>query len=99
MNGEGNMATTTNDERINLRLNSALKQLIERAAGFKGQSVSKFILGSALARAEETIYEHEVMSLGVAESEAFYNALSTSPEVNEKLTDAIMEYEHRVKPK
>jgi len=91
--------SVASDERINLRLKSSAKQLIERAAGFKGQSVSKFILGSALAEAEQVIHEHEVMSLGVAESEAFYNALSTPPQVNKSLTDAIADYDDRVSSK
>ena len=93
------MGATTKDERINLRLKQSAKQLLERAASLEGKTVSKYILSSALASAENTIHEHEVMSLGVKEAEAFYNALATPAEPNEKLANAFEEYTQRVSPK
>jgi uncharacterized protein (DUF1778 family) len=68
-------ATDTKQDRINLRLKRSTKQVLERAASFEGKTVSKFILTSALARAEETIHEHELMSLNARDSEAFFNFL------------------------
>ena len=50
------MSTTqTKDERINLRLKHHAKLMLERAASFEGQTVSKFILNSALNNAEKQV--------------------------------------------
>ena len=62
-------ATQTKDERINLRLKHHAKLMLERAASFEGQTVSKFILNSALNNAEKTIQEHEVMALNTNDSD------------------------------
>ncbi len=67
--------THNKDDRINLRLKSNTKLLLERAASFEGKTVSKFILNSALERAEKTIQQHNLISLS-AHSEAFFNALA-----------------------
>jgi len=93
------MAASTKDERINLRLKQSAKQMLERAASLEGKTVSKYILSSALASAENTIHQHEVMELGVKEAEAFYNALATPVAVNEKLSEAFEEYSQRVSSK
>ena len=92
------MSSTTHAEntRINLRLKYNAKQMLERAAGFEGQTVSKFVLNSALASAEKTIQKHEVMNLNARDSEAFLNALATPVHFNRKLAAAFEEHEHRV---
>ena len=87
------VTTTQNDGRINLRLRHAAKLMLERAASFEGQTVSKFVLNSALSRAEKTIQEHEVMSLNVKDSETFFNALSAPVKFNRKLVAALNEHE------
>ena len=89
-------ATQTKDERINLRLKHNAKQMLERAASFEGQTVSKFILSSALAYAERTIQEHEVMTLNLKDSEAFFNALASPVQFNDKLVSALKEHDQRV---
>ncbi|WP_099034904.1 type II toxin-antitoxin system TacA family antitoxin [Lacimicrobium alkaliphilum] len=89
-------ATDTKQERINLRLKHSAKNALERAASFEGKTVSNFILTSALAQAEETIREHEMMRLNQQDSEAFYDALAKPVRFNKKLIDAIEEHEQRV---
>ncbi|MDZ7784051.1 MAG: DUF1778 domain-containing protein [Halioglobus sp.] len=88
--------TRTSDDRINLRLARVAKQKLERAASFEGQTVSKFVLNSALARAEETIQAHEKMHLNARESEAFFNALSKPVRFNDELLAALEEHDRRV---
>ncbi len=88
--------TDIKDERINLRLKQNTKLMLERAASFEGQTISKFVLASALARAKKTIQAHEAMSLNTEDSEAFFNALATPVEFNEKLTAAFQEHDKRV---
>jgi len=48
----------TNDARLNFRLPTELKQTIEEAAAFTGQSVSDFAV-SALAQSARSIIEQE----------------------------------------
>ena len=84
------------DERINLRLKHSAKKILERAAGFEGQTVSKFVLSSALARAEKTVQKHEAMILNAGEAEAFFEALSAPVRFNKKLSSALDEYRDRV---
>jgi uncharacterized protein (DUF1778 family) len=91
--------TQTKDERINLRLKYHAKLMLERAASFEGQTVSKFILNSALNNAEKTIQEHEVMTLNTNDSETFFNALATPVQFNSKLATALKEHDQRVTSK
>lgn len=92
-------ATDTKKDRINLRLNRSVKRALERAASFEGKTVSNFILTSALAHAEKTIHEHEVMSLNNRDSETFFNALVKPIRFNKKLADAFEEHDQRVTSK
>jgi uncharacterized protein (DUF1778 family) len=83
-------------ERINLRLKSSAKRLIERAAVFEGKTVSHYILSSALKSAEETVQAHEKMASGEKDSRTFFNALSNPVSFNRKLTQAFEEHDSRV---
>jgi len=89
-------STQSKDERINLRLKQQAKLILERAASFEGQTVSKFILNSALSRAEKTIQKHEVMTLNAQDSEIFFNALDTPVAFNSKLMAALNEHDQRI---
>ena len=92
------MSTAANmkKERINLRLKGTVKNLLERAAGFEGKTVSNFIINCAMERAEETVRKHEIMSLTTMDSETFFNALSGNVQFNNKLTDAFDEHSQRI---
>ena len=87
------------DDRINLRLKSNTKLLLERAASFEGKTVSKFILNCALERAEKTIHEHNVLRLSGQDSEAFLNALDKPVQFNSDLLAAFDEHKRRVTSK
>jgi uncharacterized protein (DUF1778 family) len=86
----------TKKDRINLRLNHDAKRALERAASFEGKTVSNFILTSALAHAEKTIHEQEVMTLNHQDSEVFFNALGGPIRFNKKLAAAFEEHDQRV---
>jgi len=92
-------AAQTKKERINLRLEQQAKQVLERAASFEGQTVSKIILSSAMSSAEKIIEEHEFMALKVSDSEAFFNALNKPVQFNRRLADALKEHDQRVSSK
>jgi uncharacterized protein (DUF1778 family) len=92
------MNTVSHDKkaRINIRLDSSVKGLIERAAGFEGKTVSHFILTSALERAEKTVKEHEMMTLNAINSRSFFDAVAAPVRFNRRLTDALEEHDRRV---
>ena len=89
-------ATDTKQERINLRLKCSSKRALEHAASLEGKTVSHFILASALAQAEKTIHEHEVVSLSQRDSAAFFDALTKPIVFNEKLLAAFKKHDKRV---
>jgi len=92
-------AIQNNNKRINLRLKSSAKTLIERAAAFEGKTVSHFILTSALERAEKTVQDHEMMTLNENNSKSFFDMLESPMRFNRKLTAAFKEYDKRVTSK
>ncbi len=89
----------TNKERLNLRLESSVKTLLERAASLEGKTVSKFVLHSALEQAKKTVHEHESMALNAENSKKLLNALATKINFNRKLTGALKEHSQRVASK
>jgi uncharacterized protein (DUF1778 family) len=90
------VAAQNKSERINLRLKSSAKSLIERAASFEGKTVSHFILTSALEQAEKTVQKHETMTLKAKNSRKFFEALAAPVSFNRKLIAALEEHEQRV---
>jgi len=88
--------TQANKKRINIRIESSVKSLLERAAGFEGKTVSKFILHSAVEQAKKTVHAHEAMALNAKNSKTFFNALAASVSFNSKLTDALEEHSRQV---
>ena len=89
-------ATQNKNERINLRVKSSAKSLIERAASFEGKTVSHFVLTSALEQAAKTIQKHETMTLNAKNSKIFFEALDAPVRFNRRLTAALEEHDQRV---
>ncbi len=75
-------------ERIEARLSSDAKVVIQRAAEISGRSVSDFVVNSALEAAKETIREHEVIVLSARDSIIFIEALLNPEGPNEALLAA-----------
>ena len=89
-------AIQNKNERINLRLKSSAKSLIERAASFEGKTVSHFILTSALEKAEKAVQKHEIMTLNEKHSRIFFEALAAPVRFNRKMAAALEEHGQRV---
>ena len=89
-------ATENKNERINLRLKTSAKRLIERAASFEGKTVSHFILTSAMEQAEKTVQKHEMMTLNAKNSKKFLEALAAPVRFNRKLVKALEQHDQRV---
>jgi uncharacterized protein (DUF1778 family) len=80
--------TRPRPERIEARLSSEAKAVIQRAADISGRSVSDFVVSSALEAARETIREHEVIVLSARDSIMFVEALLNPKGPNEALLAA-----------
>ncbi len=89
-------STIAKKERINLRLDQRAKDLIERAAGLEGRTVSAFILSSALTSAGRTIREHETMRLDEQDALHFFDALARPVVLDGELGEALAEHDRRV---
>ncbi len=83
------MATLTRDKRIETRVTTIQKDLIERAAALRGKTVADFVSTVLQAAAEKVIQDHEVMSLSGKDREAFIEALLNPPAPNAALKGAM----------
>ena len=80
------MAQRTNrTEKLDLRLTPAAKQALRQAAESSRESVSDFVLRSALARADEILADRRVIKLDEEQWEAFVAALDAPPKPRPRL--------------
>jgi len=77
------------NERLDLRVTSDQKRLLQQAANLKGETVSDFVLSSAMASADEALLDQRVFLL---EPEAFEQLVSRSEDVvkNKAAIDKIL---------
>lgn len=61
--------------RIDIRLRSDLKQLVEEAAELSSQTVASFVASTVVERAKIVIESQQRLRLGQADAEAFLAAL------------------------
>ena len=65
------MSTPTRDKRIDLRISSDLKRLVEQAATLSGLTTSGFIASIILPKAREVIQEAETIRLSERDRDLF----------------------------
>jgi len=73
------------NERLEVRVSSTQKALIQEAATLQGRTLSEFVAASVQGAAEQAIREHKVISLTAEDSRAFAKSLLTPPAPNERL--------------
>lgn len=81
------------DDRLQVRLDTVSKGVLQRAASYRRKTVSQFVLASALAEAEKVIRENEVVSLSGADWTLFFDALINPPPPNAALRKAFAKYQ------
>lgn len=79
------MASTARDSRLELRLASDEKAIIERAAALSGSNTTDFVRSTMLTAAREAVRMHEVITLTAEGSRVFVEAIIDPPEPNEHL--------------
>lgn len=90
--------TGRKDRRLEARVNATQKVLMERAAALRGQTLTQFVLDSAVRSAEEAIQQHDIITLSARDSLVFAEALLAPAEPNDHLQAALAEYKRTVKP-
>jgi uncharacterized protein (DUF1778 family) len=82
------MATPHNDvkqEKLNMRINTETRELIDRAAKIRDKNRSDFILSAARREAEETILEQTIIKASPKAYAEFLQRLDKAPMPNERL--------------
>ncbi len=75
-------------ERLEARITSRQKQLLQQAADIEGRSLSDFVVTSAQVAARRLILEHRLVDLSSRDSEAFARVLLNPPAPNAALRAA-----------
>jgi uncharacterized protein (DUF1778 family) len=75
-------------ERLDARVTTEQKEIIQQAAAIRHVSVTDFVVESALERAYETLESHARWELDAEQSRAFAALLLDPPEPNEALRKA-----------
>ena len=88
-------ADTTRDARLEARVSTAQKCLLQQAAALSGCTLSEFVVASAQDAARRVIAEHESIRLSREEQLAFVEALLQPPEPNARLKRAAKAYLRR----
>lgn len=88
---------TTHVARLDLRLDSKRKRLIEQAAELLGQSVSTFTVSSAVRQASQVIERFGTLALSDRDRDAFLKALDNSPKPNARLKKAFKAHDQQVR--
>ena len=83
--------TETRKEKLDLRLTPSAKRTLQFAALAAHQSVSEFVLESALARAEETLPDRRQFGLDADQWARFQAALDAPPRAVPRLEKVLRE--------
>ena len=89
--------TAPKAERLEARVTTQQKQLLQRAADLSGRSLTDFVISVAQEAALKTIQEFGVVALSGADQQAFVRALVHPPEPNSKLRSAWKRYKKHLK--
>src|SRR3546814_1071708 len=84
---EVNMAATTKQARLNLRLRAADDELIRHAASQTGQSVTEFLTTSAIERAHEVLADQRRFVLDEATWDEFVALLDAPVRPDARLVE------------
>lgn len=87
---------TSRTARLEARITTEQKTLIERAAAYQGRSVSDFLVHTVHEAAKAVVEEHEILRLNQAQSRALVETLLNPPPPNHALQRAAEEYRRDV---
>lgn len=73
---------TARSDKLDLRVSPQAKLTLRRAAEAAHQTVSEFVLSTALSKAEEVLADQTQIGLSEADWEAFLAALDAPPSIH-----------------
>jgi uncharacterized protein (DUF1778 family) len=79
-------------ERLEARVTTEQKALIEHAAALQGRTVTDFVLTSVQDAARRAIEDHQRLDLSVRDCQAFVEALLNPQPLNDRLRDTVRRY-------
>lgn len=82
--------------RLSMRIDPPSKMKLERAAAYRHESVSDYVVSRALRAAEEDIQTHENAILPESIWNAFYDALAKPPKANAPLKALLKQHDKLV---
>lgn len=81
--------------RLDFRLQSEHKALIERAAGVAGQTVTQFAIATLVKAAHQSIQQASLTELSTRDRDVFLDMLDSSAEPSAALKKAAKRYRSR----
>lgn len=88
--------SSSKSARLETRISSEQKELIERAAAYTGRSVSDFVVAHVEVAAKKVVDEYERLHLNQEQSKALVDALLSPKRPNKKLRAALENHRKRV---
>lgn len=82
--------------RLEARLSSDVKALVQRAADLEGRTITDFVVASVKAEACRVIEQHTMLKLSLEDSQDFVNAVLNSPPPSLVLEAAAKRYQKAV---
>ncbi len=86
----------TRAARLEARMTTEQKALLQRAAALSGRTLSEFVLASAQEAASRVIREHEIIRLSRTEQVTFVTALLKPRAPNARLREAAAKYRQQM---
>jgi uncharacterized protein (DUF1778 family) len=87
--------SSAKDNRIDLRVTQAQKELLEQAAALRGVSLSAYTILHLLPLAQKEIAAQEKLVLSDRDRDLFMSKLENPPELQENLKSAIGKYRNK----
>lgn len=91
------MSTATPITRLDVRMASDRKDLIEQAAGLLGQTISAFTVSTLVREASDVVERFGTVSLSDRDRDAFLAALDNPPKPNARLKRAFKAHDKLVR--
>jgi uncharacterized protein (DUF1778 family) len=79
------ISTRRREERLEVRLTTTAKRLLQRAASVRRQSISAFMLDSGITAAEETLADRREFRIPAKAYDAFVAALDAAVKPKRRL--------------
>jgi uncharacterized protein (DUF1778 family) len=84
--------SSAKDNRIDLRVTQAQKELLEKAASIRGVSLSAYTILHLLPLAQQEVAAQEKLVLSDRDRDLFLSKIENPPELNGNLKSAIEKY-------